>query len=410
MFVAIPVSTDAPVYHYPYATMGLIGVNFAIFVASGFLPENVFESLMLNCGQRTINPLQWVSTLFLHADIFHLFGNLVFLWTFGLVTEGKLGSLWFLLCYMGIGMTGAMVEQLMLMGSEDIVYVLGASGAIYGLMAMSLVWAPQNEVKLVGFYILIIMIRFFSWDVTILGMATFYIFLDVFFAWLQGFQLSTQLIHSLGAGLGMSIGLLLLKYDLVDCENWDVFSVWAGHPGKSAEEVAAQPKSRRSEYVPPPELAHLGKAPLAEDDPDDSGGKVSPKKIRAKLSQCIAEEKSVAALVQYNKLLMLGRPVTFAEPELLKLIELLHRDNLWEEGIPFLERYLREFTSKEIPIRLRLAKIYIERQQRPQQGLKLLDSLPEDLGDKLNGNRDRLRAKARQLINEGVIELDGHEW
>ncbi len=235
--------------------------------------------------------------------------------------------------------------------------------------------------------------------------------MDFFFAWLQGFQLSTQLIHSLGAGLGFSIGLLLLKYDLVDCENWDVFSVWAGHPGKSAEEVAAEPKNRRSEYVPPPELAHLGKAPLAEGDGDgESDGKVSPKKIRAKLSQCIADEKSVAALGQYNKLLMLGKTVSFPEPELLKLIEILYRDNMWEEVIPFLERYLKEYSEKDIPIRLRLAKIFIERQQRPAQGLKLLKPLPANLGEKLNATRDRLKAKAQQMIDDGVIELDGQQW
>ncbi len=177
------------------------------------------------------------------------------------------------------------------MGSEELQYVLGASGAISGLMAMSLIWAPKNEVQLVGFYILIFVIRPFSWDVTILGMATFYIFLDFFFAWLQGFQLSTQLIHSLGAGLGFSIGLLLLKYDLVDCENWDVFSVWAGHPGNRRKRRRPNEESSLG-ICSPPELAHLGKAPSRKGMEREMGTERSARRRSARSSRSASPTKS----------------------------------------------------------------------------------------------------------------------
>ncbi len=78
MFVAIPISTDAPVYHFPYATMGLMGVNFAVFVATSYMPRKCSCRCCSIAAKKTINPLQWITTLFLHADIFHLLGNLVF--------------------------------------------------------------------------------------------------------------------------------------------------------------------------------------------------------------------------------------------------------------------------------------------------------------------------------------------
>ncbi len=50
-----------------------------------------------------LHPVQWVTNNFLHGRIFHLVGNMIFLWGFGLVVEGKLGWWRFLLVYMGIG-------------------------------------------------------------------------------------------------------------------------------------------------------------------------------------------------------------------------------------------------------------------------------------------------------------------
>ena len=38
-----------------------------------------------------LHPLQWVTNNFMHSGFFHLAGNMIFLWTFGLVVEGKLG-------------------------------------------------------------------------------------------------------------------------------------------------------------------------------------------------------------------------------------------------------------------------------------------------------------------------------
>ena len=47
-----------------------------------------------------IHPLQWLTNIFLHAGFFHLVGNMIFLWTFGFVVEGKLGWLPFTALYL----------------------------------------------------------------------------------------------------------------------------------------------------------------------------------------------------------------------------------------------------------------------------------------------------------------------
>ena len=74
-----------------------------------------------------IHPLQWLTNNFLHAGFFHLAGNMIFLWTFGLVVEGKLGWWAFLLVYLGLGV-GESAGMQILVHSETPVHMLGVIG------------------------------------------------------------------------------------------------------------------------------------------------------------------------------------------------------------------------------------------------------------------------------------------
>lgn len=129
----IPWKTDAPLYHLPIATVTLIVLNTIAFVASMYA-ENP-EHWVLAFGDG-VHPVQWISNIFLHGDPMHLLGNMIFLWAFGLVIEGKIGWWRFLLVYMGLGAFESAAAQLFMLGGEG--FALGASGAIYGLVAMVL--------------------------------------------------------------------------------------------------------------------------------------------------------------------------------------------------------------------------------------------------------------------------------
>ena len=87
----IPINTDAPLYHFPYATIGLIFANVVCFAATGFaLKPDRLEPWLLQYGEG-LNPLEWIPAAFAHGGFMHLIGNMFFLWGFGLVVEGKLG-------------------------------------------------------------------------------------------------------------------------------------------------------------------------------------------------------------------------------------------------------------------------------------------------------------------------------
>ena len=139
----LPYRTDAALDHRPYATLGLIALNVFIYFSHAMSDWDP-SAYILEYGK--INPIQWVTSAFLHEDLMHLIGNMIFLWVFGMLVEGKTGALAFLGIYLGIGVTQSALEQVLMLGSEQ-VGSLGASSILYGLIGMSLIWAPKNEVS-----------------------------------------------------------------------------------------------------------------------------------------------------------------------------------------------------------------------------------------------------------------------
>ena len=112
----IPINTDAPIYHYPISTAALIVANLVVFGMTAAGAEPGGWILLFGDG---LHPWQWFACHFLHFGFLHLIGNMIFLWGFGLVIEGKLGWWRFLLVYLGIGALGAAMIQVGMLGSTS---------------------------------------------------------------------------------------------------------------------------------------------------------------------------------------------------------------------------------------------------------------------------------------------------
>lgn len=83
-----------------------------------------------------LNPLTLLSYQFLHGDLLHLFGNLVFLVLCGFAVEASIGSRWFMAFYLLSGIAGGLLFAVLDLDSET--PLVGASGAVSGVMAMYL--------------------------------------------------------------------------------------------------------------------------------------------------------------------------------------------------------------------------------------------------------------------------------
>jgi membrane associated rhomboid family serine protease len=83
-------------------------------------------------------------SMFLHASILHVLGNMLFLWIFGNNVEDQLGPFWFLVLYLVGGIVASLVH---IVGNVDSASpFLGASGAVAVVMGAYIVWWPRARV------------------------------------------------------------------------------------------------------------------------------------------------------------------------------------------------------------------------------------------------------------------------
>jgi len=129
------------------------------------------------------------------------------------------------------------------------------------------------------------------------------------------------------------------------------------------------------------------------------------------LRSLLAAKKGTAALALYHKTVQHYESWELPEKELLQFAELICDEKLWLAAVPLLENYLERFSSRVVPVRLKLAKILVEQQQRPSYASRILAELPRDgLGEKEEKLRVSLTEKAQKMIDDGVLELEGRAW
>src|SRR3954469_13816607 len=171
----IPYNPDAPISLLPIGPVGLIVANVVAYVVvalGGYLSP---ESWVLAFADG-VHPEQWLLSIFMHAGWMHLIGNMIFLWVFGLVVEGKLGWWRFLCCYLAIGLGVSILEQLITMGvTMPAPGSVGSSTAIFGIVAMAAIWAPKNDVTFFWWF----MFRLGTFNIGIATLAVAYIGLEI---------------------------------------------------------------------------------------------------------------------------------------------------------------------------------------------------------------------------------------
>ena len=90
-----------------------------------------------------------LSCMFLHGGFMHLFGNMLFLWIYGDNVERRLGGIPFLLWYLLTGAVATLTHALVFSSSD--VPLVGASGAISGVLGFYFLWFPRNTVRMLAF-------------------------------------------------------------------------------------------------------------------------------------------------------------------------------------------------------------------------------------------------------------------
>lgn len=413
MFFFLPINTDAPVYHFPWATLSLILANCLVFVATltGDVPV---EDWMLTYGQ--ISPLQWVTSNFIHGGFGHLLGNMFFLWGLGLIVEGKIGWPAFLAVYFGIGVTECAIEQVCMLRADGASF--GASSIIFGLMAMAFVWAPKNEVSIFYFLFIVIFIRVGVFEITIMTYALLVIAKEVFVFAILGFHVGTAALHLLGGVVGYGVGVVMLKRHLVDCEGWDLFSVLKGthgrlevNPSWFAPSLSGGKKTKRKRKRTKSRLLTESAAELPVDAAEVDAGLSRAERGGRRILRLIGDKKPRAAFAELQKQQHTTPAFQLDRGPLKKLAQGLIEHEQWNESVALLEEYLQRFDKDADVIRIQLALLLLQKQHRPRAALKVLDLIDRtQLSPELQKRTQQIRQRSDQLIESGVIELSGQAF
>jgi membrane associated rhomboid family serine protease len=142
----IPLRDVIPSRTRPGVTIGLIVLNVLVFLFQVMLSDRTQEIFVYTFAvvPAHFSLVDVFTAMFVHAGLAHLTGNLLFLWIFGDNVEDRLGHGRFVMFYLLCGFVAAFAQTAL--DPESTVPMVGASGAIAGVMGAYLVLYPHSRV------------------------------------------------------------------------------------------------------------------------------------------------------------------------------------------------------------------------------------------------------------------------
>lgn len=154
----LPLRDENPTSRIPVITVFIIALNCLIFLYQVFSPQGLdYYTLKMGAVPYEIThfkalahilrlspPLTLFTSMFLHGGLFHLLGNMLFLWIFGNNVEDFLGPFRFFFFYLLSGLGASFTHIVFNPNSQ--VPVIGASGAIAGVLGAYFILYPRARV------------------------------------------------------------------------------------------------------------------------------------------------------------------------------------------------------------------------------------------------------------------------
>ncbi len=248
----LPYSTEVVLSRLPFANILIMLLCSGVFALefSGVLPEESIDSLALSSSSF----ISFFTSIFLHGGILHLLFNMWFLWVFGNGVCERLGSLGFLALFLLCGL-GAGVFHVAIDGSPAI----GASGAIFGVIAFYLVMYPINKMNC--FYM--VFGRFGTFQISGYWMVSLWFAEDIYSALNDGGDGVAHCAHIGGFILGLILGLLAFHFKWVSLADYDNPSLYdyMGSWLPSSKRKQSKKADRRSYWLDEAERKLQAEAP-----------------------------------------------------------------------------------------------------------------------------------------------------
>jgi membrane associated rhomboid family serine protease len=158
----LPIRDEIRVHRFPFVNYSLIALNIIVFIielmAGPNLEAALYEIALIPANVTAgfdLGDLKAIFTsMFLHAGLSHLLGNMLYLWIFGDNVEDRLGHFWYLVFYLAGGIVAAFAH--VALNPNSVIPTVGASGAIAAVLGAYLILFPQVKVLTfvpIGFFL-----------------------------------------------------------------------------------------------------------------------------------------------------------------------------------------------------------------------------------------------------------------
>ncbi len=187
----IPLKDNVPTRTFPIITIAIVLVNIFIFAWSftlspdleqglvhkfALIPNDLMIALSSKIELLPYNVMTLFTSMFLHGGFLHIGGNMLYLWIFGNNVEDAAGHMRFILFYLLSGIAAGLVQYSFDPSSP--VPMIGASGAVSGVLGAYLILFPRAKVKTLVFVFLFIT----TIDVPAMLLLTVWFFVQIAFS------------------------------------------------------------------------------------------------------------------------------------------------------------------------------------------------------------------------------------
>lgn len=243
----IPLRTASLYNQSPVPNWGIIAGCLLAWAASTVGPQSWLEPMVL----EGFSPTGLLGHMFLHGGVMHLAGNMLFLWVFGNVVCAKVGPLLYVPVYLLCGIAAGLCHLLV----SDMP-MIGASGAINGMVGFYLVLQPVNNVEMLFIFFL----RGKHFSIAGFWVILYWLGWDLY-GLLSGLSLGVAFTAHLGGFIsGFLLGNLFVYFRLVTMDKYDNYTLpeylgllpkgYSAPGWQGARAVADQGTARRSAAAP----------------------------------------------------------------------------------------------------------------------------------------------------------------
>lgn len=355
--LVIPIRTESKIRRTPLVNYVLIGTNVFLFLVFNYgMADTVvtsFKTQYLHFHSAEPALYQFFTYQFLHADVWHLLGNLLFLWVFGNSVNVKMGDVPYLLFYLAGGVFAAWGYAVVTVRPFHLV---GASGAVAAVTTAYLALFPRSRVTVLVW--LFIFIHFFELPAMIIIGLKIIVWDNIIAPGLGGQDSVAHGAHLAGYLFGFVGALSMLFIRALPRDQFDILALWKrwhqrrefaaamsdpaaaarAQYGSVARTVAADPKQRAIDNQRFDTISNL----------------------RSRISEALEQRDPAAGAELYGQLLEIDSRQCLSERHQLDIARQFYGSGRFPEAAAAFERYVECYPlSTEVSdVRLLLGIIY----------------------------------------------------